>query len=89
MPYIKQSDRKIIDLLLTPLLDQLSISRGMGGADGTVNYVISRIVRTLYPAKSYYVLNRGMGILESAKLEYYRRVVAPYENEKMEENGDI
>jgi len=30
-----------------------------------------------------------MGALEGAKLEFYRRVVVPYEEKKMKENGDV
>ena len=30
-----------------------------------------------------------IGELESAKLEIYRRLVAPYEDKKIKENGDV
>ncbi len=30
-----------------------------------------------------------MGALEGSKLEFYRRIAAPYENKKMKENGDV
>ena len=30
-----------------------------------------------------------MGVLECCKLEFYRRVAAPYEDIKIEENGDV
>ncbi len=32
--------------------------------------------------------NALIGVLESAKLELYRRMIAPYEDVKMKENGD-
>lgn len=38
---------------------------------------------------NYTMLNDVMGALESAKLEFYRRVVVPYEEEKIKENGDV
>ena len=34
-------------------------------------------------------IRSASGALESAKLEFYRRVVAPYEDEKMNLNGDV
>ena len=30
-----------------------------------------------------------IGVLECAKLELYRRVAAPYEDDKIDENGDV
>jgi hypothetical protein len=30
-----------------------------------------------------------VGALEACKLEFYRRVVTPYEENKMKENGDV
>lgn len=40
------------------------------------------------PKLSYAKLNEVVGVLECAKLEMYRRQVAPYEDIKMAENGD-
>jgi hypothetical protein len=34
-------------------------------------------------------LNAIIGALENTKLEFYRRVSAPYEDDKIEENGDV
>ena len=38
---------------------------------------------------SYATINDIIGALEGAKMEFYRRVVAPYEDEKIKENGDV
>ena len=38
---------------------------------------------------SFQDLNELIGALECAKQELYRRVVAPYEEDKIEENGDV
>jgi len=38
---------------------------------------------------SYQTFNDILGALEGAKLEFYRRVVAPYEDKKIIENGDV
>jgi hypothetical protein len=37
----------------------------------------------------YAHINEAIGALECAKLELYRRVAAPYEDEKMKESGDV
>jgi hypothetical protein len=37
----------------------------------------------------YAHINEAVGALECAKLELYRRVAAPYEDEKMKESGDV
>ncbi len=33
--------------------------------------------------------NEIIGALECAKLEFYRRAVVPYEEQKIKENGDV
>jgi hypothetical protein len=38
---------------------------------------------------SYADYNSIIGVLECAKLEIYRRTAAPYEDEKIEQNGDV
>lgn len=38
---------------------------------------------------SYTRINEVIGALECAKLELYRRVAVPYEDIKIEENGDV
>jgi hypothetical protein len=87
MPYVNRDVRNRLDEVLTPLLVRL---RGMSneGLDGAVNYCVTKTIRDLYSG-SYYSLNRAVGVLESVKQEYYRRVVAPYEDVKRMENGDI
>jgi hypothetical protein len=39
--------------------------------------------------KSYFSYNEVVGVLECVKLEMYRRLVAPYEDRKCKENGDV
>jgi hypothetical protein len=60
---------------------------------GQLNYLITKIVRDYAfggtNGLSYQKINDVLGALEGAKLEFYRRVVAPYENAKMAENGDV
>ena len=87
MPYIKKEDRvkyeQVLDELIA-LLKKQTVER----IDGELNYVITRILKESYPLR-YFNLNRAMGVLECAKLEFYRRVVAPYEDIKIRESGDV
>ena len=85
MPYIDRSRRKPMK---KPIGDLLAFVEN----EGDLNYAISRICKRYMQIKSpinYALLNEIMGVLESAKLEFYRRVVAPYEEVKIQENGDI
>jgi hypothetical protein len=39
--------------------------------------------------QSYSIINDIVGVLECAKMEFYRRVAVPYEDKKRTENGDV
>lgn len=80
MPYIKPEDRLHI------LADEKQID-----TPGELNYFISTLINSYInqKGKNYSTLNEVVGVLECAKLELYRRVAAPYEDIKIEENGDV
>lgn len=59
---------------------------------GELNLAVTALVDDYLMAHGplrYELLNEVVGVLESAKLELYRRVVAPYEDRKMAQNGDV
>jgi len=58
---------------------------------GELNFAITKLMDTYIQEKglSYRTLNDIVGALEGAKLEFYRRIAAPYENEKIIQNGDV
>ena len=78
MPYIDEKSRQRLweDKPRTP---------------GELNYRITQLIDEYMWTMSdgYQTINDIVGALESAKLEFYRRVVAPYEDTKMQENGDV
>jgi len=80
MPYVSREARKRLE------------EGDSAGSPGELNYVITRLVDD-YVARhggvSYTLMNEVVGILECAKLELYRRVVAPYEDMKLAESGDV
>jgi hypothetical protein len=85
MPYIRQAQRNRLENILHLFM------QNMPSDAGELNYVISRIcdIYIQVKGKNYANLNEVMGVMECAKNEYYRRVVAPYENEKINSNGDV
>lgn len=87
MPYIKQEQRPAVDSKLEPLIEYLK-SLPVDAQDGHMNYLITRMLKDIYPLK-YYDCNRAMGMLECVKQEFYRTVVGPYEDIKIIENGDV
>jgi hypothetical protein len=80
MPYIKQEDRTKID--------ELNQSPKTAGE---LNYLFTKlsINYILDNGLSYQKLNDVVGALEGCKLELYRRMIAPYEDKKIIENGDV
>lgn len=87
MPYIKAEQRPALDERVEALvaaIEELPPEQ----RDGALNYATTRALKRLYPL-SYYNLNRAMGVLSCIQTEFYRRVVAPYEDQKIVENGDV
>jgi hypothetical protein len=62
-----------------------------GVTPGDLNYLITNLIHAHieFHGTSYLVFNEVMGVLECAKMELYRRHVAPYEDTKIEQNGDV
>ena len=87
LPYIKTEKRKKYDQLLRELVGILK-ALPAEEVDGEFNYVLTKMLKEIYPLR-YFHLNKAIGFLESVKLEYYRRVVAPYEDQKIKDSGDV
>jgi hypothetical protein len=88
MPYIKPGERHDYD----DWIAQLPIPLVSGEIPaGHLNYVLTCLCLKYLKANgtSYKTYNDMIGVLECAKLEMYRRHVSHYEEEKMEENGDV
>ena len=91
MPYIRTEKREVldptIDLMLNALreLESDDPENDMGG---NLNYVITVLLKRCYGEK-YSEMAQAVSVLEMAKLEYYRKVAAPYENQKEYDNGPV
>ena len=90
MPYIAQEYRHNTDDELDDLYGLFCAMRDRC-TPGDLNYIITRIITVYYETKGpgYTQLNDAIGVLESAKQEFYRRVVVPYEEQKRKEQGDV
>jgi hypothetical protein len=84
MPYIKLERREVFQARIEELAADCE-------TDGEMNYAISRLIHEfmLHHGLCYATLNRAVGILECAKQEFVRQVVAPYEARKKAENGPV
>ena len=87
MPYIKSENRKKYEKVLRELVDILK-PLSPEEVDGELNYVVTKILKDVYPLR-YFHINKAVGVLECIKLEFYRRVAAPYEDLKIKESGDV
>jgi hypothetical protein len=58
---------------------------------GELNYMISQLCSNYWDliGHKYQTINDIVGALEGAKMEFYRRVAVPYEDQKIKENGDV
>lgn len=77
MPYIKQKDR--------------SSARVAPRTAGELNYKFTDVIDVYLRSHgfNYSSVNEVIGALECCKLELYRRIVGPYEDTKVTENGDV
>jgi hypothetical protein len=85
MPYIKKDRRDEIDNGGLPPQNA-----------GELNYAITRLLNNYIRCKTcvckqvtYTIVNDILGALAGASREFYRRVAVPYEEKKIEENGDV
>ena len=87
MPYIKAEDKSIYETIFK----QLETMTPAFKTAGELNYFITKIIHLYQKNKglNYQTINDIIGALESAKAEYQRRVVNPYEDLKIQQNGDV
>jgi hypothetical protein len=92
MPYIKPDARMKFDEGINSIIDALkqNVNSDEQPNMGELNYVISSIVWELFKdSRSYSTGNALVGVLECVKQEFIRRKLNEYEDEKIEENGDL
>jgi len=90
MPYIPKDQRESLDPTIISLACRILAHDELERA-GVLNYAISSLLSRLSDGEglNYRNINRMIGVLECAKLELYRRLASPYEDQKMKANGDV
>lgn len=85
MPYISQEDRKDFEYFRQVVKEVEPTTAG------EVQYMIAIITAEFMKNSDYRYqdMNNVMGALNGANLEFYRRYVAPYEDECIAKNGDV
>jgi hypothetical protein len=99
MPYIKQEDRIFLDQYIEELASAINTKLPNGyetdNVDvmefaGEVNYSITRLCcLVMGKNQTYPKIAIITGVLENVKQEFYRRLAAPYEENKIVQNGDV
>ena len=79
MPYISSDQKEAL------------IAREYPSTPGELNFVLTQVCIEFFnhSGQNYQAHNDILGALAGAQLEWYRRVVAPYEDGKKAENGDV
>ncbi len=89
MPYIDKKERPRFDRHIDALLEELEKTK-TEKQDGQANYILFRLLKGVYTKeKSYFNFNRAMGVLSCVAREFYRRHIAPFEDGKIKERGDV
>ena len=82
MPYIKKERRPICDEIVTAMH-----AAGIK-ADGDLNYILYAFCKRYVPA-SYNQYKNYISELQETATEIRRRILGPYEDQKIIENGDV
>jgi len=87
MPYIDFESKKKFALALSELMSNIE----EGCTPGELNYLVTKLCITYVMSRglNYTHLNDVVGVLESAKAEFQRRLVNPYEDLKIKANSDV
>lgn len=84
MPYIESGARAKFN-------DSLRVITSRVRGPGELNYCMTKLAHGYREknGRSFFTFCVIMGVFITAMLEFYRRRVAPYEDEKIKENGDV
>lgn len=84
MPYITEYERNKLNPLIEPIIGDISTA-------GRLDYVITVVCLKFLArsTESFTAISEVIGILESTKLEFFRRKLVPHETKKIEQNGDV
>lgn len=82
MPYVKPERRQSLDRVVNVMEEEGIV------ANGDLNYVLYAYFKRNFDM-SYNVVKNYCGELNECACEIRRRLTAPYEDKKIQENGDV
>ena len=94
MPYISQGQRLNLDPHIEKLAGVIKEAAAELGDEktafaGVLNYCCTKLALTVIPERRYYAMALVQGVFNTMAQEFYRRYVAPYEDEQIKKNGDV
>ena len=97
MPYVKQEPRPVLDVIVQAMARVYDLPEGADEhypqgkglkVDGDLNYVLFAFCKR-HVKPSYNNYKNFCGELRQCATEIERRLLGPYEDKKIEENGDV
>jgi len=82
MPYIKQQNRPKMDKIVN-MMKEVAVC-----ANGDLNYILYKFCK-YHVSPSYNNYKNFCGELRQCATEIERRILGPYEDAKIKENGDV
>ncbi len=94
MPYIPKKNRAKYDTLINSLAEILNARASNDELSGELNYVLFRLAKLLCDEdtggkRGYARMAVVSSALSEAQAEFRRRVMVPYEDEKIHSAGDV
>lgn len=93
MPYIPQKDRSKFDKHIEKLAKAIKKAAAESGDKtafaGLLNYCCTSLALRVIPERRYWAIALITGVFKNMIDEFYRRYVAPYEDEQIKKNGDV
>lgn len=88
MPYIKKQEREKFAKVLQEFSE---LQKNTNLSSGDMNYLLTSILLEFSKKNqvNYAKYNEIIGVLECCKLEFYRKIITPYEKQKISENGSL
>ena len=91
MPYIKKEDRLFYDALVDQIVNILAGLDNKQLVKGHHNYIMYTLALKLVNRLGvrYATLQDIIGTFDCCKMEFYRKILAPYEEKAIDKNGDV
>jgi hypothetical protein len=94
MPYIPEVTRDKYDERVDAIAFTLNSLENNDMISGELNYILFRLAKVLCTpevggARNYARMSMVSGALSEAQAEFRRRILAPYEDEKIKTAGDV